>query len=396
MCCCGKEHDNDPKYKTARCFACLNLAGEVIFLVTLFWAMFAAALAIAYMCTMHSGFEASDSSSTSTSTTDYWEYTKTSTTCTGNSGCTGSTSLCRRTCDYSSCPSESTAKGYAKAGNTYKSHDSSDRTLCSADYSCTLSESGYQSCGKCPSSVTKYCYTKTNRRRLSSVQQPESRRLSFLEKHAFTLYGAGVESIDDVAKDVRRLAASQEERDEDIKKIRQHAKEGCEASAGFYFACYGGFFFGLMSLIFSSINACSCCKDCCGGYQGQYKCFGIYNIVSAVWQLICLILLAVILSAVAGMNNIWLKYCNDAGISCETNGFYQLLKGIETALAISLAIAVFVFLTRTLSSIFALIAAGEEHSAQKEGATEVQLQNVGNVVVQGQPISSTVVVKQAL
>lgn len=57
--CCGNEHDNDPKYKRARCCACFNLAGEITFLLTLCWAIFAAALAILYMCGLHAAVSSS-------------------------------------------------------------------------------------------------------------------------------------------------------------------------------------------------------------------------------------------------------------------------------------------------------------------------------------------------
>jgi hypothetical protein len=181
-----------------------------------------------------------------------------------------------------------------------------------------------------------------------------------------------------------RLLSSDSEVEEDIKLIRQHAKAGCEASQGFYIACYGGFFFGLVSLILSSINVCSCCKDCCGGYQGQYRCLGIYSIISAVWQVICIALLGILLSSIAGINKVFVKYCKDsAENSCATDPHLQTLRTVETVLGISMAIAVFVFLGRLLVAIFGLIAAGEVHTAQKPQAQTVQMHGV---VVQ-QPVA---------
>lgn len=377
MCCCGNEHDNDPKYKRARCFAGLNLTGEIIFIVTLGWAMLAATAAIYYMCAIH-GITSSDSSSDSSS--DPWEYQRTFTTCTNDDDCMNG--LCFTKCDYSSasgCSNPTTARQYAKDSNTYKYRDDLNNRLCEYDYTCRLSESGYESCGKCPATNQKYCYEKVDRR-----------RLSFVESHAVALFGTSRESLtkhshsflQSTTKHARMLSESDAE--EDAKKVRKYAKEGCDAGRGFYIACYGGFFFGLMSLIFSSINTCNCCNDCCGGYQGQFRCFGIYSIISAVWQLICIGLLSVLLSSVANMNNMYLKYCKDAGLDCETSESFRVVRAIETALGICMAVAVFVFLGRLLTAIFSLIAAGEEHSGKKEAQVEVPMQRV--VVQQLQPV----------
>ena len=65
MCCCGVEHDNDPKYKRANCFAGLNLAGEVIFMATLCWTFLAGIAALIWLCMLHGYFSGSSSSSSS-------------------------------------------------------------------------------------------------------------------------------------------------------------------------------------------------------------------------------------------------------------------------------------------------------------------------------------------
>lgn len=374
MCCCGNEHDNDPKYKRARCFAGLNLTGEIIFIVTLGWAMLAATAAMLYMCTIH-GITSSDSSSDSS---NLYEYQSTSTTCADDNDCMNG--YCYTKCDYSGCTNPTTAKQYAEDSNTYQFHDSANNRLCQYDYTCTLSESGYESCGTCPATRQKYCYERVDRR-----------RLSFVESHAVALFGTSRESLtkhshsflQSTTKHARMLSESDAEKDQEL--VKKYAKEGCDAGRGFYIACYGGFFFGLMSLIFSSINTCNCCNDCCGGYQGQFRCFGIYSIISAVWQLICIGLLSVLLSSVSNMNNMYLKYCKDAGVSdCETSESFGVLRAIETALGICMAVAVFVFLGRLLTAIFSLIAAGEEHSGKKEAQVEVPMQRV--VVQQLQPV----------
>lgn len=380
---CGNEHDNDPQYKRARCFASFNLAGEIVFLLTLCWAMLAAVLAILYMCSVHGAATSSSSSSSSS----YWELESTGVQCTSTSNCEPD-ETCYAKCNYddnAQCPNTNQAETYAKDSNTYNYHDSFDRRLCENTYTCTLSEQGYENCGKCPVNAGVIqggkCY-----------KDPSRRRLSFIERHAITLYDTTVESLDKHAhfvsesmnKHARLLSESQSEADKDYEEVKKHAKNGCESGAMFYFACYGGFFFGLMSLIFASINVCNCCKDCCGGYQGQFRCFGIYSIVSSVWQLICIGLLGVLLSSVAGMNTMYLKYCKDSGAAdCETSSGFQLVKAIETSLGVTMAVAVFVFLGRLFTAIFSLIASGELHSSQKTVQVEVPMQRV---VVQQVPV----------
>lgn len=219
--------------------------------------------------------------------------------------------------------------------------------------------------------------------------------LSFVESHAVALYDTSLDSINEharvvsqsMSKHARMLSESNSEVEEDYELVKKHAKEGCEAGQGFYIACYGGFFFGLVSLIFSSINVCNCCKDCCGGYQGQFKCFGIYGIISAVWQLICMILLLVLLMSVSGLNNIWLKYCKDSGTDCESDPSYQLIKGIETSLIVTFVISLFVFIGRVLTGVFSIIASNEPHSAQKAaqvGVIQVPMQT--GVIQNAQPV----------
>jgi hypothetical protein len=359
----------------------LNLTGEIIFIVTLGWAMLAATAAMMYMCTIH-GVTSSDSSSDSSSGSDLL-YQNTYKVCTDYNDCVAGLELCQTECDYSECSNPTTAKQYAKDQNEEmgKYHDYANDRLCASDYTCRFKgASGFDLCGKCPATNQKYCYEKVDRR-----------RLSFVESHAVALFGTSRDSLtkhshsflQSTTKHARMLSESDAE--EDIEKVRKYAKEGCDAGRGFYIACYGGFFFGLMSLIFSSINTCNCCNDCCGGYQGQYRCFGIYSIISAVWQLICIGLLSVLLSSVSNMNNMYLKYCKDAGVSdCETSEGFGVLRGIETALGICMAVAVFVFLGRLLTAIFSLIAAGEEHSGKKEAQVEVPMQRV--VVQQLQPV----------
>jgi len=382
--CCGNEHDNDPKYKRARCCACFNLAGEITFLLTLCWAIFAAALAILYMCGLHAAVSSSSSSSTSSSTS-YWQLQSTGVSCTKKEGTCGEDEFCYAKCNYNTCPNVAKAESYATADSDAY-HDSSYNKLCEYDFTCSLSETGYENCGKCPKQQDGMiaggeCYKRSRR------------RLSFIERHAIALYDTTLESVDKHArfvsesmnKHARLLSESQSDADRDYEEVKKHAKNGCDSGRGFYVACYGGFFFGLISLIFASINVCNCCKGCCGGFQGQFRCLGIYSIVSAVWQLVCMGLLAILLSSVAGMNNMWLKYCKDSGSStdCETSDGFMLVRAIETSLAVCMAVAVFVFLGRLLTAIFSLIASNEVHSSQKTVQVEVPMQRV---VVQQVPV----------
>eukprot|EP00943_MAST-04B_sp_MAST-4B-sp1_P002692 g2692.t1 len=330
------------------------------------------------MCSLHSAANSSSSSY------DAYELKWTNQKCKSDFDCPGYVK-CYAKCDYSGCASKTLAESYAAQSN-YNYHDSLNRRLCKYNSTCGLQETGYSNCGTCPAkdSGERYCYENSRR------------RLSFLERHAVTLYDTSLDSInkhvrfvsESMTKHARLLSESkQTEAEKDYELMKKYAKEGCDAGQGFYVACYGGFFFGLFSLIFSSINACNCCKDCLGGFQGQYKCYGIYSIISSVWQLICIAFLGVLLSSVSLMNNMFLKWCKDSGTSCETSSGFMVVKAIEIALGVCMALAVFVFLSRLISGIYALIASGELHSTQKQ-PTEIHMQNV--TVQNVQPVAVVV------
>ena len=50
MCCCGKEHDNDPKYKCSRVVSCSTMSWDILKLVFLFALWVAVLLGTGLMC----------------------------------------------------------------------------------------------------------------------------------------------------------------------------------------------------------------------------------------------------------------------------------------------------------------------------------------------------------
>lgn len=359
MCCCGKEHDNDPLYKRARCFACLNLSGEIIYFVTAWWMAAVGVAGLIYMCTLAGmASHVSSSSSTSSSTPNYWTTSYNS--CSSNSNC-GGASRCYGTC-YNGGGTWTTQMKNAGRAQTY-----GGEFLCDAYSHCNPpGSSGGVSC----KTSNKLCYSEA-RRRLS------------MSPHVSKVFAAstGYSAEEAMTAFSRRLSTS-EVSTEDIYKA---AKDACNLSGAFAFVVYAGGFFSLMSLIFASINSCLCCsKDCCGGYQGQHKCFGIYSIISSLMQLVSVCILIAITGAVAKTNGFIRKYIGDGHTDATVHGLYA----VETALWVNVVISVFILISRVLTAIFSLIATKEPHSSSAENGQPQVVQMQAPVQVQGVTVAS--------
>lgn len=362
MCCCGKEHDNDPLYKRARCFACLNLSGEIIYFVTAWWMALVGVAGLIYMCAlagMASGVSSSSSSSNMWSPDSY-------------DRCYGSCNGAGRC--YGKCVPPYTGKStwITQMKNAGRAQTYGGEFLCDGYTNSHCNPPGSSGGVSCKTS-NKLCYSEA-RRRLS------------MSPHVSKVFAAstGYSAEEAMTAFSRRLSTS-EVSTEDIYKA---AKDACNLSGAFAFVVYAGGFFSLMSLIFASINSCLCCsKDCCGGYQGQHKCFGIYSIISSLMQLVSVCILIAITGAVAKTNGFIRQYVKEH-LNGRTDPTVHGLYAVETALWVNVVISVFILISRVLTAIFSLIATKEPHSSSAENGQPQVVQMQAPVQVQGVTVAS--------
>ena len=117
-------------------------------------------------------------------------------------------------------------------------------------------------------------------------------------------------------------------------------------------AFYGSIVFGIVGIVFASIQACECCKGACGGYRGRNKMFAIYGAVATIWQVVPFVMYLSFYLATKRVVDVLLKF----GIGAEV---FDAILGV---LLVCVLLAVSLVVTRGINTFLSWAAAKSPHS----------------------------------
>lgn len=400
MCCCGNQHDNDPKYKRARCMSGCTMANEIIFCALLFYISIVAALLTIVFC--HIAQNPPGNNDSSGIKYKIYKPVSPKQVCTTDLSC-GSGKKCKGVCMMSGSndatkmqwETDIKDKTWNNQGGYMKEFDhTSGKKLCTQNRS-SYRTYGYECSGKKLNTSAnaryndlycseKICFEKVeSRRRLitsvsNNIEEDKklfSTSMNHMPQFVQDAMNSLVDTMSNLHLDDESSVLSTHGRmlssiTEDQKEIQDAATAACTAGGGIATMFYGGVLFGILGIIFCGIINCACCgPKSCGGYQGQFKAYAIVSAVGAVWQLVPVIMYAVFANSVARIAAVMEKYGHNAG----------LMRAIETFLLIIMMFAALLIITRGLAAFFAFMASKEPHSTANGGAQQpvVQVQMVG-------------------
>lgn len=408
--CCGDEHKNDPKYARSRCSSGVLLCNEITYCVLIIVISFVSVVIGVVLCALAMNGSASD-----VTYTDKFVAASPEKLCSTWLDCS-SGQLCRGTCKMAGAVNSDYIEWNTEMTDTSlnQEHEAvTNARLCDGNNSAFINYGGDCASANINASETKpvytvnadgtsvtkqyvaharysdifcskmICYEKEKKsRRLQEIGGSPSTILSEDPKYLnymplpFQMFVHGIKkglktvlqnpklsTLTRGHKEVktthgRKLLLTTEEQDE----IKSAGKAGCDAATLISVAFYGSIVFGIVGIVFASIQACECCKGACGGYRGRNKMFAIYGAVATIWQVVPFIMYLSFYLATKRVVDVLLKF----GIGAEV---FDAILGV---LLVCVLLAVSLVVTRGINTVLSWAAAKSPHSTESPTAAIVQ------------------------
>lgn len=364
MCCCGDEHNNDPKYKCARSSTCCTLSTEIIQVVITTILYFSVVLAAVLVCSIAKW--------TTVGGVAYSAYSydfKYSGTCASGREIT-TTSEC-------STASQGVVLNACNDATAETVDDANLPTGCVCDETGTqhvLKLNTNQNTESATYQEVLYCKDSRRLQRKDDVTLPEDMKhvtpTKFPRVASYFLPGFEKKFMKEHLPKLhngRRLDACGD--DENCNKLRESSKKGCEAAETIISMFWPNLAFTIVGIVFYSITSCgTCCKSCCGGYKTQMQVVMWFSVVAALWGILNTYFHFQLYSSLADVRDV----AKATGLSPDA---VTVIDGLGTIKLIAALFHLLCAVLRSISAFFTFQAQQEQHSSAAEN-TSVQMQVV--------------------